>query len=186
MASLRRLVVVWSGATGLPGVSVFYAPFGVDAGADLMTFFNAVKGLIPSVTTIAVPTNGDTVQDSDGAVIGSWTAGTGGTVACTGAGNYFSGVGAYINWGTATIIGRRRLKGRTFIAPMTVNQSDSNGTLLAAAVTTLTTAASTLAGTGHIVIWHRPNDEPPTNGSSGVVTSATVPDQVTSLRTRRR
>jgi len=151
-----------------------------------MTFFGAVKGLIPSVTTITVPTNGDLVDDITGVLSGSWTGGTGGATACTGAGNYFAGVGAYINWGTPLIINGRRLRGRTFICPLTVNQSDSNGTLLAAAVTTLTTAASTLAATGHITCWHRPTSPGASNGASATITSATVPDQVTSLRTRRR
>lgn len=186
MANLRRINVAWVGATGLPGVSVFYAASATDAGADLMTFFGAIKGLIPSVTTITVPTNGDLIDDTTGALSGAWSGGTGGATACTGAGNYFAGVGAYINWATAGIVNSRRLKGRTFICPLTVNQSDSNGTLLAAAVTTLTTASATLATSGHIVIWHRPSAPGMANGTSSVVTAATVPDQVTSLRTRRR
>jgi len=151
-----------------------------------MTFFNAVKGLIPSVTSINVPTSGDTVDENTGTLASGWSAGTGGTVVCTGAGNYFAGVGAYINWGTTTIVAGRRLRGRTFICPMTVNQSDTNGTLLAAAVTTLQTAGNTLAGTGHLSVWHRPSAPGMADGTSGAVSSALVPDQVTSLRTRRR
>lgn len=186
MANLRRINVAWVGATGLPGVSVFYCPSATDAGADLLTWVGAIKGLIPAVTTITVPTNGDLVDDVTGQLSGSWTGGTGGATACTGGGNYFAGVGAYVNWGTALIIGGRRLRGRTFVCPLTVNQSDANGTLLAAAVTTLTTASSTLAATGHLSIWHRPSAPGMSDGASSTVTSATVPDQVTSLRTRRR
>lgn len=186
MATLRRIYVSWVGATGLPGVSVFYAPSATDAGADLQTFFNAIKGLIPAVTTITIPTSGDTIDDATGALNGAWTGGTGGAVACTGGGNYFAGVGAYINWQTNGIVNSRRLKGRTFICPLTVNQSDSNGTLLAAAVTTLTTAAGVLAASGHIDIWHRPSAPGASDGASSLVVAALVPDQVTSLRTRRR
>jgi hypothetical protein len=183
---MRRINVAWVGATGLPGVSVFYCPSATDAGADLMTFFGAIKSLIPSVTTITVPTSGDTIDDVTGALTGGWTGGTGGATACTGAGNYFAGVGAYINWQTPLVVGGRRLRGRTFIAPLTVNQSDSNGTLLAAAVTLLQNSATTLAATGHLSIWHRPNPPGSSTGASASVTSALVPDQVTSLRTRRR
>jgi len=186
VATLRRINVAWVGATGLPGVSVFYAPSAVDAGADLFTFFTAIKGLIPAVVTITVPTSGDTVDENTGVISSGWSSGTGGAIACTGGGNYWSGVGAYINWATNTVVGRRRLKGRTFIAPLTINQSDSNGTLLAAAVTTLQGAANTLAASGHISIWHRNTSVGATDGVAATVASALVPDQVTSLRTRRR
>ena len=186
MAVLRRINVAWVGATGLPGVSVFYAPAATDAGADLVTFFNAIKGLIPAVATITVPTSGDTIDDATGTLASGWSSGTGAAIACTGGGNYWSGVGAYINWGTTTIVNGRRLRGRTFICPLTINQSDSNGTLLAACVTTLQTASTTLAGSGHLSIWHRPSTPGASDGTSGLVSSALVPDQVTSLRTRRR
>lgn len=185
MANLRRINVVWNGLTALPGLSVFYAPFGTDAGADLMTFFNAIKTQFPALLSWQIPTSGDTIQDSDGAITGAWTAGTGGLVQATGAGNYAAGTGAYVNWGTSTIVGRRRLKGRTFLSPLIAGNFDSVGTINNSVVTSLQTACATLAATGHIVIWHRPSSIGAADGTSGVVTSAQVPDQVTSLRTRR-
>lgn len=186
MAALRKIPVAWSGAAGLPGLSIFYAPFGTDAGADLMTFFNAVKGLFPSSVQWQVPTSGDTITDSDGAITGAWTAGTGGSVVGTGSGTYAAGVGAYINWQTGTIIGRRRLKGRTFLAPFITLNYDSSGSITPTALTTAQAAATALASSGHLVIWHRPTSIGAADGGSGAVVAGQVPDQVTSLRTRRR
>lgn len=186
MADLRRIPVAWSGATGLPGVSVFYGPFGVDAGADLVTFFNAIKAFFTSGLTWQIPVAGDGITDSTGLITGSWTAGTGGTVVATGAGTYAAGCGAYVNWGTSTIIGGRRLKGRTFLAPLVSSCYDSGGTITNANLTTMQTAASALAASTHLVIWHRPTSPGGVNGSSGTVTSGVLPDQVTSLKTRRR
>jgi len=178
--------VSWGGATGLPGVSVFYAPFGADAGADLMTFFNAIKAFFPSGLTWQIPTSGDVITDGNGELTGAWTAGTGGTVVGTGAGSYAAGVGAYVNWQTGTIVDQRRLKGRTFLAPLIVGAYDSTGTIVNASLTTMQTAASVLAASTHLTVWHRPETSTSNDGSSGLVTAGLIPDQVTSLRTRRR
>ena len=185
MAVLRRIVVTWSGLTALPGVSVFYAPFGTDAGADLMTFLNAVKGVFPAALSWNVPTSGDTLTDTSGLLTGAWTAGTGGNVSGTGAGAYAAGTGAYVNWQTATIIGSRRLKGRTFLCPLIVSTYTTTGIVGAGTLTTLQGAVTTLAATGHLTVWHRPTGPGVNDGGSGTVTAGLVPAQVTSLRTRR-
>ena len=185
MANLRRINVAWSGITALPGVSVFYAPFGTDAGANLNTFFGAIKGQFPASLSWNIPTSGDVIQDSDGAVTGAWTGGTGGSVVSTGTGVYPAGTGAYINWQTGTIVGRRRLKGRTFLAPLLSAAFDNSGTIATSTLSSMQAAATALAASGALVIWHRPTSIGAADGSSGAVTAGLIPDQVTSLRTRR-
>jgi hypothetical protein len=72
------------------------------------------------------------------------------------------------------------------MAPLLVAAYDAGGSLAAGTLTQFGTAATTLATAGKLVIWSRPGGNPVRVGSSSLITSGTVPDQVTSLRTRRR
>lgn len=186
MPTLRRIVVAWTGLTGLPGVSVFYAPSATDAGANIKTFLTANVASFPVPLTWSVPTSGDTIDDTTGTINGGWTGGTGGTVTATANVAYAAGVGAYVNWGTTGIINGRRLKGRTFMAPLITSGYDTSGTIASGTLTAMQTAATTLAASLNLVIWHRPTTPGGSDGESQAVSSALVPDQVTSLRTRRR
>jgi hypothetical protein len=107
-------------------------------------------------------------------------------VAASGAVSHAAGTGAYVNWKTSLVIGRRRLQGRTFMAPLINSAYDGQGTILAGNLTTLTTAAATLVTGGKTRLWHRPNPIGAANGQASVISTSQVPDQVTSLRSRRR
>ena len=187
MASINRHIVSWGGIGALPGASVFYSTGGVDATADLVTFFNAIKALLPTGLSWSILNSGDVLDDTSGLITSSWTGVGGGVVTATASGAYAAGTGGYINWQTNQVVGRRRLRGRTFICPLqsTVGY-DTGGTILTAALTTLSAAATALAGTGKMRIWHRPPKGTFTGGTSALIVSGTVPDQVTSLKTRRR
>lgn len=184
MANIQRILVVWAGTTGLPGVSVHYGTTGGTANADLKTFFTSVAGVFPLGLQWTIPGNGDEVDENSGTLSGTWTnSGGGGVVAASGAAQHAAGVGAYVNWNTGSIINGRRLKGRTFLAPLMNSAYDSSGTIVTGNLTTLQNAANTLVTAGQIRVWHRPGAGV---GVSIVPSSATVPDQVTSLRSRRR
>ena len=187
MTSINRYVVPWGGVTALPGASVFYSTGGTDATADITAFFAAIKGLFPAALQWSVLNSGDVLDDTSGLITGTWT-GTGGAVTTsTGSGSYAAGVGAYVNWTTGAVVGRRRLKGRTFLCPLVASSGyDTGGTIVTAALSTIGTAATTLAGSGKMRIWHRPPKGTFSGGTSALVVAGTVPDQVTSLRTRRR
>ena len=183
MATMERNVVVWSNAAGLPGVSVFYGQSGAAANAALKTFFTAVQSLFPAGLTWSIPTTGDTIDSTTGGLLGSWVNVIASpSVVASGAANYAAGCGAFIKWETGAIFGRRRLKGRTFMAPL-INSAYDAGTILNSNLATLQTAASNLVTANVLYVWHRPGS----SGSGAVApTAATVPDQVTSLKTRRR
>jgi len=184
MADLERIPVVWSGTSGLPGVSVFYGEVGGSANADLKTFFTAIASVFPAPLTWQVPGNGDLIDETTGILSGTWiNTGGGGVVAASSTGVHAAGVGAYVNWNTSALVGTRRLRGRTFLCPLQIERYDASGTILAATLTTLQTAASALVTAANIRVWRRPTPGP---GAGIVPTSATVPDQVTSLRSRRR
>lgn len=186
MATLERIVVVWSGNTGLPGVSVFYGDFATSANADVKTFFNSIKGAFNTSLSWSIPTGGDTINDATGTINGVWSnVAGGGTVTGSAAGNYAAGVGAYCNWRTATILNGRRLMGRTFLTNLVTGCYDSTGTIDNSNLGTLQTAATTLANTGKLKVWHRPSPGG-SNGASGFIATASLPDQVTSVRSRRR
>lgn len=186
MADLRRVEVVWSGAWGLPGVSVFYSADPDDATAGLAAFFSSISNRFPNSLTWSCGTSGDTVDVATGTLTGEWTGGTAiNQTGSGGTGAYAAGTGAYVQWGTPLIVGGRRLKGRTFLAPLLASEYQADGSITAACLTTLNTAAATLEALGKIVIWHRPSPGG-SNGIAATVTSGNVPDQVTSLKTRRR
>lgn len=182
---LRRVPVAWTTGIGGSGVSVFYSGATDDLTANLGTFFSAIAALFPNAVTWSIPSSGDEINDDTGHLVGAWTGGTAATVnASGGAVNYVAGTGAYVKWVTGAIVGTRKLQGRTFLTPLTTGCFDTNGTLTNANVTTIQNAANTLVATNKLVVWHRP----PKGGSTGtarLVIGATVPDKVTSLRTRR-
>jgi hypothetical protein len=180
-----RIPVIWNGLTGLPGVGVFYGDTTVStAPADLVTFFNAIKGLFPSGLSWAVPSSGDLVNDNDGSLAGTWASGGGATVTATGGPNpYAAGVGCAIRWNTAGVVAGRRVRGRTFLTGALTGLYDTNGTLTGANVTTLQNAANALVASGSVRIWSRPT--PSRSGDSFTIAGAIAQDQVTSLRSRR-
>jgi hypothetical protein len=185
MADLRKVLVTWNGATGLPGLSVFYTLAADDVTTNLGTFFTAIKGLFPTGMTWSIPAAGDQISDNSGQLTGGWVGGTAATVTCTGVTKYAAGTGSFVQWGTAIIVNNRRLKGRTFLAPLSNDQYDTDGTILTASVTTLNTALGTLVGAGKLRVFHRPPRHTFSGGTSAVITSGVCADKTTSLRTRR-
>jgi len=185
MASLRRIPVTWSGLTGLPGLSVFYADMATDAGANLATFFSSVSNRFPNGLSWSTPASGDVISDATGAITGAYTGAT--VISQTGSGGataYAAGVGVAITWQTAGIINGRRLKGRTFMCPILASEFQTDGTITAAALTTLGTAAGVLVTADVLKIWHRPTPGG-TDGISSAVVGYSIADRVTALRSRR-
>ncbi len=181
----RKYQCVWATGPGGVGLSTFYGDFGVDATPELNTFWAAVKSIFSDETSVTVPSNGDVFDPVTGLLTGAWVGGTTSTNVGTTHSAYVAGTGAYIKWNTSTVVTGHRDKGKTFIAPILANSFDTNGTLTSGVVTTLQNAANTLAATGKFYVWHRPNPAKGTPGSVALITSATVPDKVTSLATRR-
>lgn len=185
MPNMNRVRVTWTGLTGLPGISTFYL---LDTATDvsaITTFFTANKNLFPSGLSWTIPSSGDKLRDSDGALVGGWTGTGGATVTSTaGALAYSAGVGARVRWQTNQIVGRRRLAGSTFLTSLNTTSYTTNGQLLPASVTGIQNAATALLTAAPLLVWHRG----PKGGTSGVswpIVSAVVPTQVSWLRSRR-
>lgn len=183
---MERIRVEWNGLTGLPGVSTFYAdPTVPTAYAAVREFFLDIRDFFPSTLTWSFPANGDLIEDTTGALAGTWSTTSGAPV--TGAGPstvHAAGVGCRVRWQTAGVSdSNRRITGSTFLTALVSAYFDADGTINSTALATIQTAADTLVGDASLRIWSRPTGG--SGGGSYLVTAATVPDRVTSLRSRR-
>lgn len=187
MPTLIKCPVSW---TGVPvvgdGVSTFYFN-DVHTGflADLSAFFTSVGLVIAGGTTFSFPTSGDLIDDATGNLVGTWTEPAQASVLSAGIGQFANGVGARVVWGTSGTTNNRRVKGSTFLVPLTVGCYTGSGHLDDTIRGNLRTAALSLmsASAGEMVIWTRPVAG--AGGKSQEVVGAEVPDRVSWLRSRR-
>lgn len=146
-----RITAKWEGFLGAPGYTNFHfrdTEVGVpyeDAAADVATFFDALKVLLPSVVTISVQPE-VSIMDSTGAtppyVYALQTVPD--PVVGTSAGSYSATSGACITWRTATVVENKLVRGRTFIVPLAGGAYQNDGTLATSTINTLKSAASGL------------------------------------------
>lgn len=206
MTTLYRVRTTWSYTPGGPGYSNLY--FGTTdplaAGAqtavnDMQAFWNAIKTLIPSVVTLQVDPSVIMVEDVTGEQVGDISVGSPpASILGTGGGAWAAPAGATAQWSTASYLFGRRVKGRTYLVPLTGSAFQSDGTLLGTAQTTLAGAAAALvAGGSNLVVYTRPRKAAPANpvtgkpavtaraGASSLVVSGTVRDIVAVLKSRR-
>lgn len=187
MADVLRHRVVWSGSTVTGGgVSTFYQDSPDTAGPGvLFDFFNAFAGILPTGTTITVATSGDIIETSNGELIGAWSGGTGGVVTGTNTTGYARGVGMRVRWNTAGIFHGRRVRGSTFLCPLGLGVYDTDGSINSSVITASNTAISDFVGEDQgFGIWSRPQGTA-TDGEFNLITSGTLPDAVSWLRSRR-
>jgi len=182
---MRRVRVSWDGGSNLPGLSTFYyAASGPNVG-DLVSLFTAMKFTVPLGITWTIPATGDEIDSATGTLTGTWTGSGGGTVASAGgAAAYAMGTGLIFNWGTGTVHNGRRVKGRTFFVPQLASSYDVNGLITSTVRTATQTALNAfIASAEQKGIWSRGRN--PSDGVFAPITSATIPNRVTSLRSRR-
>lgn len=185
MANVQRVVVDWTGFTGAPGYTVHYRGEADVTTSHLATFYESVKAMFPPVVNVRVRNQGDLLDASTGALVGSWSTAANAATIGTGASSYAGGAGAVVRWMTNGISNGRRIRGRTFLVPCATGVFESNGTLSPTALTTINNAAVALltAEAGNLVVWHRPRNH--SGGSSNPVTASDVPDRSALLRSRR-
>lgn len=187
MASIVRLRITWSGTPVVGGgLTVLHFAAGSTTGPGAaLSFFDGIKGLIPSGVTITIPNAGDTIDELTGEIDGVWTASGGGTVNSAGGANpYAQGVGARVVWVTDGITRGRRVRGSTFVVPLITGSYDTDGTLSGTAVGALGTVAGNLASVAAFGVYTRPQSGTSNGAFHDVLTSIT-PDRVSWLRSRR-
>ena len=189
MTSLHRIVIGWAGPQ-ITGVAVNVLHWSASEGgappvAAIKTAYTNLASSCPSGVVITVPGSGDTIDDTTGELIGVWTAAGGGTVSCSGSAQAPAGVGACIGWLTGGIVNGRKLRGRTFIVPLSGPAYDSDGTIGAGALSAVGALANGLMAAGPLAVWHRPTTTGGTDGNSYGVVANRVRDKVAFLSSRR-
>lgn len=182
-----RITALWNGAAGLPGYSRFKFVGDLDSGgaaaaaARLRTFFDSIKALLPAAVNITFAEAAqifDLQQQLTGEV--AFTPPTG--IQGTAAGTFASPVGMVVNWTTGSIVGGRKVRGRTYLVPAAASAFSSAGQPVGTSVTTVTTAANALAaGTPALTI----ASKTPTSFGLSSVVGASVPVRAAVLRSRR-
>ena len=198
MPSIYRVRAIWTGFVGAPGYSNFSFQGLSDAttrnaaGARVRTLFDNLKAGLSSAWSVSVQPEVQEFDLNTGLLLGSATMTTipAPVVGTAGAVAYAGGSGYCITWNTDLVVDGRRVRGRTFFVPA-LNIFDTDGTINSASLTLIRTGADafvTAAG-NPASIWHRQfnTGHPPVqiSGASSPITSYTLKDQASQLRTRR-
>lgn len=199
MTTVLRVKARWGGFTGAPGFSVFhFRDFSqesftnadaTNAASRVRTFFEAVAPWMPTGVTVQVEQDTEVIGIDSGQMEGIMTAGPQQLVSGTAnaAAGYAAAAGAVVTWRTSTVKNGRRMRGRTFLVPLSSSAFESNGTLQQGTINSILGAAPQLreSATGpELGVYARP----PQGGGTGLfapVSSYSVPDMGAILRSRR-
>lgn len=198
MASLARVTINWTGFIGAPGYTNLYfrnaTPGTIDqavvdnAVAKTEALVTAIKPMVPNTVILGVDASVEEINDTNGNLVAFWAATVAAAAAGTGTGAYAAPAGACIAWSTNTVRNSRRIRGRSFIVPLSGNATANDGTIDTNDLTDLRNAATALraaSGASRLVIWGRPTGPGATDGVSAEVTSSNVQDKMAILTSRR-
>lgn len=173
MTAISRVRTTFTGLPGGAGVATHYFLDTDTAVASLHTFWGALAGLFPAGLQIQVISAGDTIEDTNGELTGAWGASAVAVVNGGGTSSYAAPVGGLVTWGTDTILDGHRLRGRTFMVPLSKEYFGPGGGLGSTIAADIETAADALviAQSESMVVWHRPREAKPADGSVEAVTA---------------
>src|SRR3954469_248332 len=101
-----------------------------------------VKTLLPATVRYVFPSSGDTIDETDGHLLGGWTAAAPADVVGTAAGAYSAPIGSLIDWKISGGVEGHRPIAKTFVVPAGGIAFNVTGGVLSSTVTTVNTAAS--------------------------------------------
>lgn len=188
MPTLLRLRVTWTGTPVVgTGLSTFYFLETASSGASgsVKAFFTAVKATFPSGITWTIPASYDAIDAATGTLLsgGSFT-GSGTETSGTVGSNFTQGAGGRVVWNTNGIFRGRRVRGSTFMCPLVHDYWEGASAISSVATGNWASAAAALiAAEPTLAIYSRHVGG--TAGAGNVVTSATIPDKTSWLRSRR-
>lgn len=200
MASLLRVKLRWSGYQGGPGYSIFhFRDFSGVAGSAAQVagavskvdaFISGVRFAVPQVVSMQTMSDVEELEDTTGELTNVYTGSPAAAQLgnATGTATFASAVGAVVNWRTAGVRNGRRVRGKTFLVPLSSAAFETNGTLSTAALSGLNTAAAAMVnpvGDGDLGVYARPSGPGATDGIWHVATSHNIPDMGAVLRSRR-
>jgi hypothetical protein len=185
---LARMFVDWTG-TSVVGLARNVLHFDAsdsdpDVGAVHDAYF-AMRSALPASVVLTIHGSGDVIDDATGDLVRAWSTGPDQTVLGSSTDTSAAGVGACVTWHTGQIVNARRLRGRTFLVPLSTFAYDAQGTLTTAQQTALNAFGTAMVGTTTLGVWHRPTTPGGSDGTSGGVISYTLRDHVAFLGSRR-
>jgi hypothetical protein len=198
MAQIGRLKINWTGFIGAPGYTQLYfrdfSAGAVDqAMADGFTaktdvWLAAWVGSLPSTVSILVDPTVDIVEETTGELVGFMSVSPDTARVGTNAGTYAAPAGACVNWSTNGVRNGRRVRGRTFMVPLSSAAMQADGSIATSNLTALRTATATFisaTGSGDMGVWSRPTPAEPSGGIWYACSAFTLPDKIAVLRSRR-
>ena len=198
MTQIGRLKINWTGFIGAPGyTNLYFRDFSegdlTQAMADgfttrVDTWLDAWVSTLPSTVSILVDPTIDVVNAETGELEDFMTVAPDTARVGSGAGTYAGPAGICVNWSTNGIRHGRRIRGRTFMVPITSAAMQSDGTVATASLTALRSATTTflaVGATGVHGVWSRPTVAEPSGGQWASTTAFTINDKIAVLRSRR-
>lgn len=192
-----RVTARWDGWSGAPGYSNFYFGSGfLDGGligdeaqmlaSRVRSAFDELSTLLPEPVRISIESEVPVI-DSDSGMIQSFNTIDPPSPVTGRPDSTFAGpAGAVVTWRTGDLRNGRRIRGRTFLVPLSTGVYQDDGTIKESQFPFLRDFADILVGgglEGDLGVWSRPS-----GGSGGVfatVTGYTIPDMAAVLRSRR-
>lgn len=193
MTIMQRTRVLWTGFPGGPGYTNLFSrvsSIGTHdptlAMDDVATLFSGLATRIPSSVTLNIDPEVAYIEDTTGVAEGfDQVASVPSITQPSASGAYAAPTGASIEWSTDAVKNGRRVTGRTYLVPLVGAAFEPDGTLVAAALDQLSSAASVYAlnSVANQVVWSRPSGS--SAGSSHSISGARVADKAAVLRSRR-
>lgn len=200
MATIARVKARWTIPGAGTAFSVFHFgntaledPSQADAdaaAAKVTTFFSSVKAYLPNVVSVQVQSEVELIVPTSGSMTGILSAPAQGTQTGTAGATagWAAAAGAVVTWNTAGIRNNRRVRGRTFLVPLSNEAWDVDGTLKIVPLNGINSAATALrdtAGGIDLGVYGRPTAVGATDGEFFAVSGHRLPDMSAILTSRR-
>lgn len=183
----------YNGFTGAPGWirMKFLGELNVadanTAAANFRTFLNGQAAQMPTGSQITCD-SAVGIFATDGTQTGEITLSSiPGVVTGSSAVVYAGGVGAVVNWTTGAFHLGRKVRGRTFLVPLTSAAFQTDGTLAAAVQSSIQSNGALFAASTPtpVILSQKPASGGGVSSVVALITGATVPDRSAVLRSRR-
>lgn len=192
--SVYRVKLRWTGFTGAPGYTNLHfdaSTTPTQEGAQAVytaayTFAGGISSALPSAVSITTEGGVEVIDQTTNQLETIFSATTSPAAKGIQTGGFASSTGAVITWETGEVKNGRRVRGRTFIVPISSAYYETDGTLTAGVITDLQNAASELSGGGFTFgILSRPSTVGASDGSFHTVSSGRIADKAAILTSRR-
>jgi hypothetical protein len=199
MSQMAKVTINWSGLPGGPGyTNLYFQDITGSSAIDQTVVDSAVsktdawlaafRPALPNSISTAVSATVEAVEETTGELQSFYTGTPAAAALGTGGTAYSAPSGAVVSWYTSTVRNSRRIRGRTFMVPLATSAYDTDGSILAARITTWNAATTTLIATGasaELGVWSRPSGPNASDGDWALVTSFRIPDMASILTSRR-